>query len=822
MNANHLRIITCTLAASYSSVLGALTPPPHPLFDGDAVHEIRLTFHQEAWWDSLTLNYEGQQDPHYLAAEFSWAGIHFDSIGVRFKGNSSYHSALGLKKSFKLDIDEYATGQTVYGMDKLNLNNVFHDPTFVREPCCYELCSSVGLPTVRTNYAALYINDQFWGLYILVEQFDAEFIESRFGLGEEGNLWKGDPHGSLIYRGPNESDYYPEYELETNEEENDWSALVELIDGLNNIPPGELPEMMSSLMDVNSALAMLAIDNFTVNLDSYIGRCANYYMYHRDRDGRFVFSKWDLNESWGLFNVGNMSPDQLRHLDPFWLNPMPGEMRPLAARLWQVPLYRDIYLGHMRRLMAGAALPDTLLARMNALRDMIRPFVYADQNKFFSNAQFDAAMTTDIVQGGGPNPRIIPALEPFIRGRDAWLRQVIGEWMAPDGLVLNELMANNRASAADEHGDFDDWVEIANAGSAPVALGGMILTDNVGDPGSHFVFPDLVLQPGGYVVVWADNEPQQGPFHAPFGLASAGEEVHLLQGMVTIDQVTYPQLGVDVSWGRWPDGTGAWQLLAQATPGAQNENTTDPEEIVLFINEFLALNTGTNQDEAGEYDDWVEIYNPGPDPVQMGGLFLTDDLSFTTKWAFPDTVLESGAFMLLWCDDDDNGPFHASFKLSADGEELGLFGRISAGNALIDSHVFGPQEADRSEGRLPDGGDTWVRFFEPTPIASNNGAAGADPALPLEYALLPPCPNPFSHSTEIRFVAPVRGRMHLGVYDLSGRHIVTLADGVCEGGAFRITWDGREDHGRRVGAGAYLLRMEAGESVSTRRLVVLR
>ena len=174
-----------------SGAQGALVPPPHPLFDGDAVHEISLTFHQPAWWDSLAANFEGQDDPSYLAAEFDWEGVHFDSIGVRFKGHSSYNSYPGVKKPFMLDLNEFVEGQELSGLDKLNLNNAFLDPTFVRERCCYELCGVLGLPTVRTNFAALRINGQYWGLYVIVEQLDQEFIESRFGSGEAGNLRMG-------------------------------------------------------------------------------------------------------------------------------------------------------------------------------------------------------------------------------------------------------------------------------------------------------------------------------------------------------------------------------------------------------------------------------------------------------------------------------------------------------------------------------------------------------------------------------------------------------------------------------------------------------
>ena len=114
----------------------------------------------------------------------------------------------------------------------------------------------------------------------------------------------------------------------------------------------------------------------------------------------------------------------------------------------------------------------------------------------------------------------------------------------------------------------------------------------------------------------------------------------------------------------------------------------------------MALNNAGIRDEAGSYEDWIEIYNPGPDAVDMTGLFLTDDLTLTTQWAFPDTTLAAGGFLLVWCDNDpEDGPLHAIFKLSGSGESIGLFGRLSAGNQAIDSVTFGAQTSNVSEGR---------------------------------------------------------------------------------------------------------------------------
>lgn len=811
------------LALLPPSALAALAPAGHPLFDGDAVHEIHLTFSQADYWEQLTANFENYDDPPYLEASFAWGDVELASIGVRFKGNSSYWSYYGAKKSFKLDIDEFVAGQEIDGLDKLNLNNCFLDPSYLREKTAYELCAALGMAAGRTNFAALYINGQYWGLYLLVEQQDQEFIESRWGAGEEGNQWKGEPYGSLEYLGASEALYYDDYELKTNEEINDWSDLVDFVDVLNNTATAALPDSLHNRLDVNSALAMLALDNYTVNLDSYIGRCANYYFYHRDLDSRLVFTKWDMNESFGVYNSYGLSTTQLQQLSPWWNNPQSGEDRPLAEQLLQVPAFQEVYLGHMQKLMAGPAAPATLTARLEELRDLIRPWVYADPNTMFTAAQFEASLTTNVYAIGGPPPgRLIPALQTFFTARYNYLQSAIGAWTPVAGLVLNEVMAKNSSTIADEAGEFEDWIEIANTGGAVIDLTGLGLTDHLeGTP--DFVFPAVTLAPGEYLVVWADEDTGQGPLHAPFKLDADGEDVFLTDGAVIIDQVTFPALTSDTVWGRWPDGEDDWGVLSLATPGSENLNPSTPETVNLFINEFLALNTDGITDETGAHEDWVEIYNPGPDAVQMGGLFLTDDLTLTTQWALPDTLLPAGGFLLVWCDSDpDDGPLHADFKLSGSGEAIGLFGRLAAGNQLIDSYTFGAQTDDVSEGRTTDGGPQWGFFTDPTPGAGNAGASDVPVVFLDEARLLPSYPNPFNPQATLVFEIPRNGQVRLEIFDARGRLVGRLVDETLTAGRHTTVWDGRDRRGAAMASGVYFSRLTFGGSQVSGRMTLVR
>ncbi len=147
----------------------------------------------------------------------------------------------------------------------------------------------------------------------------------------------------------------------------------------------------------------------------------------------------------------------------------------------------------------------------------------------------------------------------------------------------------------------------------------------------------------------------------------------------------------------------------------------DPVPVV--INEILASNGGCGADPQGHYDDWIELHNPADEPVDLGGMYLTDDLDTPTKWQFPVddpilTTIGGQGYLLVWADDDVTAAgLHAAFKLSAEGETVALYDRD--GTTLIDSVRFGIQTTDVSYGRLPDGSDTWMLLAYPGPGIQN-------------------------------------------------------------------------------------------------------
>ena len=145
----------------------------------------------------------------------------------------------------------------------------------------------------------------------------------------------------------------------------------------------------------------------------------------------------------------------------------------------------------------------------------------------------------------------------------------------------------------------------------------------------------------------------------------------------------------------------------------------------VVINEFMASNNNTieDPDEVGEYPDWIELYNTGTQSIDLGGMYLTDNLSLPMKWQIPAGItINPGEFLVFWADDDDEqGDYHANFKLSAGGEEIGLF---DSNGVPIDSidYTTVPQTTDISYGRYVDGTDNFRFFYNPTPDFPNNGA----------------------------------------------------------------------------------------------------
>ncbi len=376
------------------------------IFDVPGIHDVHVTFAQPGFWDSLT-TYKPLDK--FMMATVDIDGTVIDSIGIQLKGNSSYNSYPGVKKSMKIAFDEYVS-QKYDGLKTINLNNSFKDPTMMREKIMLDFCNRNGIPAPRCTYARVYLNGTYWGFYTMVEQVNKTFLTDRFG-DNDGNLFKGDPQGTLQWMGNLASSYYPKYELKTNEIANDWSDLVHLIDEINNTPSNNFHDSLEVVLDTQTFIDVWASNILFANLDSYQGSGHNYYIYHDTTEDRFKFITWDVNEVFGNFQMGIGYP-AIQTMSAFYV-PSPANSRPLTTKMLANNTYHAAYVDRLCELATYDFTSAHLYPIIDSLANLIRTDVYADPNKMYSNTQFETNINAPV--GGGMGQ--IPGLKGFVTAR---------------------------------------------------------------------------------------------------------------------------------------------------------------------------------------------------------------------------------------------------------------------------------------------------------------------------------------------------------------------------------------------------------------------
>jgi len=596
-----------------------------------------------------------------------------ENIGFRLRGNTSRYSA---KKSFKVSFNTFESGRKYNGLEKMNLNGEHNDPTISRSKVCWDLLREFDVPAPRSNHVQLYINNNYHGLYISVEHVDEEFAESRFG-NKDGNLYKCLYPADLKYLGTNPDLYKYQsgdrraYDLMTNKEEDDYSDLANLIGIINNTPINDLPCKLEAVFDVQDYLKIMAFDVFTANWDGYIFNKNNFYLYHNTKTDMFEYVPYDPDNTFGIdwFGVEWSQRDVYN-----WSS---GD-RPLYDRIMQVQKYRDQYSKYLKQIAdyAGTA---SYFPYIYALRDKIYPFVANDPFYPMDYGYDITDFTNSFDFGTGDHVPV--GLTQYITARRSSLQ--------------NQLILNNTYPVL-------KYLNAHHSGvNQPVSF-------NVfaADDGTNLVvklaYTINSVLPVNFQQMYDDGNHGDG---------LAGDNIYgvFLEGFATSTEINFTIQATD--------------NVGKMTEFPCEEVTLlipPPYQSGLYINEFMASNESTISDEDGDFDDWVEIYNGGTNAVWMGDKYLTDNLDNHDKWQFPDVTIPSGGFLLVWTDDDEGeGPLHASFKLSADGEEIGIFDNAASGFASIDTYIFQAQTTDISEGRNPDGGSEWKFYQFPTPGVSN-------------------------------------------------------------------------------------------------------
>lgn len=242
------------------------TTDPRDLFFGEGVIQDFHVQMSEGAWNSLT-GYSTQ----WVEVSLQFQGAYFDRVGLRLKGSGSFDTIDG-KAAFKIDMNRYVEGQELRGMKMFTFNNGRHDPTFTHEYITYLLYREFGLPAPRSGWARLFINDEFYGLYVHVESQDNRWLARWYDRSEEGMLWEseGADFGA--------SSYYS-FDYEEGPFPPDNTPIDEVNQVLSQLATDEAIEELATCIDMDSFYSYNALEALVCHWDGYQSP-HNYRFFH--------------------------------------------------------------------------------------------------------------------------------------------------------------------------------------------------------------------------------------------------------------------------------------------------------------------------------------------------------------------------------------------------------------------------------------------------------------------------------------------------------------------------------------------------------------
>ena len=756
------------------------------VFRSNTVAEIRITIDQ-AKLDWVYANTDSDS-LHVCSMTFQNENldIAMDSVGFRLRGNTSRNAA---KKSFKLDLNEFVKGQDICGIEKLNIKGEQNDPSLIRSKIAFGLMEKIGLPASRVTYARVYINDNYMGLYEIIEHIDENFISYHIG-NNDGNLWKCLWPADLSYRGSDPTNYFPyfdeerPYELKTNVDEYDYTKLAHLIDVINNTGSYVLKDSLESVLQVTDFIKYLAVNIMTGSWDDYRYLKNNYYLYHDPSTGKFRFIPYDYDNTFGIDWVegGNWGDPNWARINMYSYVANDDNGRPLSDIIFNDDEYRNLFTHFIDFYTNTVFREDQWRSYADSIKARIRPDVAVDTyyslDHGFTMTDFDNSHDTDYRNG-----HVERGLYEFMRKRRETTNEDISWRSEPPSIYHQELLQTGndvRVNASVFH----------QQGIASVSV--KTFSNNFSSIATHAMSRNRIA---GTILVEEFDQ---------WSVDWTRGENDIYYVIVANDS-----LGTQRTWPR------------HGYAEFKNETASD---VPLVINEFMASNAATFADAAGEYDDWVEIYNTCGSSIDLGGMFLTDKADNLGKWDFPQgTRINAGEFLLVWCDEDGDKPqdgLHANFKLSAGGEFIALVDIDTI--SVIDHISFGPQTTDISYGREIDGGENWITFIDPTPGYSNL-ETGLDPLIPMTTVLYPNYPNPFNPRTAISYSISAKATMDrqhvdLSIYNLMGRKMETLVSEAKDQGVYRVDWNAGN-----FASGVYMAVLKVnGKLISTEKMLLVK
>lgn len=392
-----LAFLICCLSSLHAQTEESTTPST--FFDINEVQEISIKFPYSNWQnllDSLRMNGD-----NFLLGSLKINGEEFKEVGIRYLARNGFTPGQE-RNGLLIKLDYTNRQQTVAGHHTIHLSAALRDPSMVREVLSYEIARQY-MPAPRANYADVSINGKKYALMVNVETIEGPYLERNFGESK-GALFKSrsynsydnypegckqNTYGSLEYESNMECFFYNFEELG----EGGWNDLQKLAQTLT-----QTPEQISSVLDVDRTLWMLAFHNVTVNLSSYLGRHPQNFFLYKDAFGKFNPILFETNFAFGTYKGLGQGSD-LRFKQLVELNPLvhiDNPTKPLIANLLENEDYQKTYLSHLRTIVYDWFNSGKYEERAKELQALIQDKYAADPSKYYTMEEFNESLSSTI------------------------------------------------------------------------------------------------------------------------------------------------------------------------------------------------------------------------------------------------------------------------------------------------------------------------------------------------------------------------------------------------------------------------------------------